>query len=211
MSTTTSGPAKPIVELEAATVRFCGDSGDGMQLAGTQFTNTSALVGNDVGHVPRLPGRDPRPAARRPASAASRSTSPATRSSRPATGRRPGGHEPGRAGHEPRRPGARRHPDRRQGRLRRARTSSRPATTPTRWRTAAWTATSSSRSRSRKLTRAGGRRTAGWATKEADRCRNFFAMGLVFWLYDRPLEPTLRCIDEKFGRSPPWPRPTAGR
>src|SRR5438477_9813544 len=35
--------------------------------------------------------------------------------------------------------------------------------------------------------------------KEKDRCRNFFAMGLVFWLYDRPLEPTLRYIDDKFG------------
>ena len=42
----------------------------------------------------------------------------------------------------------------------------------------------------------------GLGTKEADRCRNFFAMGLVFWLYDRPLEPTLRFIVEKFGRRP---------
>ena len=55
MSTTTSGPAKPIVELESATVRFCGDSGDGMQLAGTQFTNTSALAGNDVATFPDFP------------------------------------------------------------------------------------------------------------------------------------------------------------
>ncbi len=42
----------------------------------------------------------------------------------------------------------------------------------------------------------------GLGTKEADRCRNFFAMGLVFWLYDRPLEPTLRYIDDKFGKKP---------
>src|ERR1043166_5696152 len=46
---------KPIVELEDATVRFCGDSGDGMQLAGTQMTNTSALVGNDVATFPDFP------------------------------------------------------------------------------------------------------------------------------------------------------------
>ncbi len=38
--------------------------------------------------------------------------------------------------------------------------------------------------------------------KEKDRCRNFFAMGLVFWLYDRPLEPTLRYIEDKFGKKP---------
>jgi len=43
---------------------------------------------------------------------------------------------------------------------------------------------------------------AGLSAKEADRCRNFFAMGLVFWLYERPLEPTLRHIDQKFGRRP---------
>ena len=38
--------------------------------------------------------------------------------------------------------------------------------------------------------------------KEADRCRNFYAMGLVFWLYDRSLDPTLRYIEAKFGKRP---------
>ncbi len=47
--------AKPVRVLESATVRFCGDSGDGMQLAGTQFTNTSALVGNDIATFPDFP------------------------------------------------------------------------------------------------------------------------------------------------------------
>ncbi len=42
----------------------------------------------------------------------------------------------------------------------------------------------------------------GLSQKEADRCRNFYAMGLSFWLYDRSLEPTLRYINEKFGKSP---------
>src|SRR5882762_1265976 len=42
--------AKPTVQLDAATVRFCGDSGDGMQL-----TNTSALAGNDVATFPDFP------------------------------------------------------------------------------------------------------------------------------------------------------------
>jgi 2-oxoglutarate ferredoxin oxidoreductase subunit alpha len=39
-------------------------------------------------------------------------------------------------------------------------------------------------------------------TKEADRCRNFFAMGLAFWLFDRSLEPTRQFIQDKFGRKP---------
>src|SRR5687768_10467259 len=47
--------AKALVPLESATVRFCGDSGDGMQLAGMQLTNTSALVGNDIATFPDFP------------------------------------------------------------------------------------------------------------------------------------------------------------
>ena len=42
----------------------------------------------------------------------------------------------------------------------------------------------------------------GMSTKLADRCRNFFAMGLVFWLYGRDLQPTLRFIEAKFGKKP---------
>jgi 2-oxoglutarate ferredoxin oxidoreductase subunit alpha len=42
----------------------------------------------------------------------------------------------------------------------------------------------------------------GMGVKEADRCRNFFAMGLIFWVYGRPLEPTLRFIEAKFGKKP---------
>jgi 2-oxoglutarate ferredoxin oxidoreductase subunit alpha len=40
----------------------------------------------------------------------------------------------------------------------------------------------------------------GLGLKEADRCRNFYAMGLVFWLYGRPLDPTLRYIQDKFSK-----------
>src|ERR671937_3259467 len=47
--------SKPVAKLDEATVRFCGDSGDGMQLAGTQFTNTSALMGNDIATFPDFP------------------------------------------------------------------------------------------------------------------------------------------------------------
>ena len=46
---------KPIEELDSVVVRFAGDSGDGMQLAGSQLTNTSALAGNDVATFPDFP------------------------------------------------------------------------------------------------------------------------------------------------------------
>ena len=47
--------SKDVTEIQGATVRFAGDSGDGMQLAGTQLTNTSALAGNDVATFPDFP------------------------------------------------------------------------------------------------------------------------------------------------------------
>ncbi len=40
-------------------------------------------------------------------------------------------------------------------------------------------------------------------TKEADRCKNFFALGLVCWLYGRDLDPTIRFLDSKFGKKRP--------
>jgi len=44
-----------IEELEAVVIRFVGDSGDGMQLTGTQFSDTSALFGNDIATFPNYP------------------------------------------------------------------------------------------------------------------------------------------------------------
>jgi 2-oxoglutarate ferredoxin oxidoreductase subunit alpha len=41
--------------LDAVVIRFVGDSGDGMQLTGTQFSDTSAMFGNDVATFPNYP------------------------------------------------------------------------------------------------------------------------------------------------------------
>ena len=71
--------------LKSVAIRFCGDSGDGMQLAGTQFTDTSALVGNDISTLPDFPAEIRARPERCRASPAFRSTFPATTSSRPAT------------------------------------------------------------------------------------------------------------------------------
>ena len=52
-----SGPGNPKrrEERDSVVIRFCGDSGDGMQLVGTQFTNVSATFGNDVSTLPDFP------------------------------------------------------------------------------------------------------------------------------------------------------------
>ncbi|MCB8924551.1 MAG: 2-oxoacid:acceptor oxidoreductase subunit alpha [Ardenticatenaceae bacterium] len=49
-------------ELDSIVVRFAGDSGDGMQLTGTQFTNTSAVFGNDISTMPDFPAEIRAPA-----------------------------------------------------------------------------------------------------------------------------------------------------
>ena len=44
-----------ISDIDAATIRFAGDSGDGMQLTGTQFSDNTAIFGNDLATLPDFP------------------------------------------------------------------------------------------------------------------------------------------------------------
>jgi 2-oxoglutarate/2-oxoacid ferredoxin oxidoreductase subunit alpha len=54
--------SKLIEEREQVTVRFAGDSGDGMQLAGSRFTDATAVVGNDLATMPSFPAEIRAPA-----------------------------------------------------------------------------------------------------------------------------------------------------
>ena len=62
--TSTPTPPKPraVREAESVVIRFCGDSGDGMQLTGTEFTKGSALAGNDLSTLPDFPAEIRAPA-----------------------------------------------------------------------------------------------------------------------------------------------------
>lgn len=53
---------KPRIERDHVVIRFAGDSGDGMQVAGMQFTNESAIVGNDLSTLPDFPAEIRAPA-----------------------------------------------------------------------------------------------------------------------------------------------------
>ncbi|HEY4611938.1 MAG TPA: 2-oxoacid:acceptor oxidoreductase subunit alpha [Bacteroidota bacterium] len=53
---------KTTKSLQEVTIRFAGDSGDGMQLTGTQFTNTTAILGNDLSTLPDFPAEIRAPA-----------------------------------------------------------------------------------------------------------------------------------------------------
>ena len=52
----------PTRRQDSVVIRFSGDSGDGMQLTGDQFTNTSAVLGNDVSTFPDFPAEIRAPA-----------------------------------------------------------------------------------------------------------------------------------------------------
>ncbi|HEY7017840.1 MAG TPA: 2-oxoacid:acceptor oxidoreductase subunit alpha [Gaiellaceae bacterium] len=54
--------AKQVEQLEQVTIRFAGDSGDGMQLTGGRFTSETALVGNDISTLPDFPAEIRAPA-----------------------------------------------------------------------------------------------------------------------------------------------------
>src|SRR6266852_1177434 len=58
----TPPPPKQTQEIQGVTIRFCGDSGDGMQLTGTEFTRASAIAGNDLQTFPDFPAEIRAPA-----------------------------------------------------------------------------------------------------------------------------------------------------
>ena len=196
MSTTTT-PEK----VKGATIRFAGDSGDGMQLSGTQLTNTSALAGNDVATFPDYPAeiRAPR-------------------------GTRAGvsGFQVQIAAEDIFTPGDQLdtlvvmnpaalvtnigdlktggtlivNEDSFQDKdLRLAKLDENPLDGEGMddYRVIKIKMTLLTRTAVEEL---------GLSTKVADRCKNFFAMGFVYWLYNRDLQPTLDFIQAKFGGMP---------
>src|ERR1700682_5531141 len=53
---------KAVEERDRVVVRFAGDSGDGMQLAGSRFTDATAMLGNDLATLPNFPAEIRAPA-----------------------------------------------------------------------------------------------------------------------------------------------------
>jgi len=198
---TTAASHKPVTELVSATVRFCGDSGDGMQLAGSQLSNTSALVGNDVATFPDFPAeiRAPR------GTKAGVSGFQIHFSSKDIF--TPGDQVDSLVAMNPAALVTNLadlvsggvlilNKDAFDGKgLKQAGYETNPAEDGS---LAAYQCFPVEMTKLTRLAVEG----LGLSVKEADRCRNFYAMGLVFWLYGRPLDPTLRFIDAKFGKRP---------
>ncbi|MGH9171717.1 MAG: 2-oxoacid:acceptor oxidoreductase subunit alpha [Acidimicrobiales bacterium] len=61
-STETARPPRPVEAIDQVVIRFAGDSGDGMQVTGDRFTNASAIFGNDLSTLPNFPAEIRAPA-----------------------------------------------------------------------------------------------------------------------------------------------------
>ena len=195
------GERKPVVKLSSVSIRFAGDSGDGMQLAGSQFGDTSALIGNDISTFPDYPAEIRAPAGTvagvsgfQIQFSSSDIYTPgdevdALVAMNPAALKtnlkfvKSGGivivNEDAFIEHELKKAGYAENP------LSKPLGNYRVIKVPI--------------NKMNELAV----KDAGLATKQVDRCKNFFALGVAYWLYGRPLEPTLAYIEDKFGTKLP--------
>jgi 2-oxoglutarate ferredoxin oxidoreductase subunit alpha len=195
----TGEPGEP---LEQVTILFCGDSGDGMQLTGTQMGTTSAIYGNDVSTLPDYPAEIRAPAGSLGGVSAFQLHFASHEIHTPGdspdvlVAMNPAAlkiHLPGLL------PGGILIADRdafTTRNLAKAGYNRNPldeAATETRYRLHALPMTTLTLNA-----------LEGLELKRSAkiRCKNFFALGLVYWLYDRPLEQSLAWIGKKFARMP---------
>ena len=201
MSESSSEIATPVLERARVTVRFAGDSGDGMQLAGNRFADATALFGNDFSTLPDFPAEIRAPAG----SLAGVSSFQISFSQ----------HQIFTPGDEPdtlvaMNPAAlKSHLNAltRGGLL----VVNKDAFTSANLKKAGYAANpledgslGDYRIIEAPVTTAAVAAVddLGLSTQHAERTKNFFALGLVYWLYDRDLQPTLDWIEERFGRAP---------
>src|SRR5688572_2863472 len=206
MPTTTIAPPsathKEVQHIPDATVRFAGDSGDGMQLTGEQFTRTSALLGNDVSTFPDFPAEIRAPRGTLAGVSGFQvhfsssdiytpgDTLDALVVMNPAALKtnlrdlRKGGiliansdnfekKDNEMAGYE-----------------------SNPLDAEVLEHTYQLFKVPMTKIVRESL------KDTGMSQKEIDRCKNFFALGLVYWLYGRDMDPTIRFLNEKFATKP---------
>jgi 2-oxoglutarate ferredoxin oxidoreductase subunit alpha len=197
-----ASPQTKVQQVETVTIRFVGDSGDGMQLTGSEFTKASALAGNDLATFPDFPAEIRAPAG----SLAGVSGYQVNFGSREI-------HTPGDAPDVlvAMNPAALKTalPDLRPGgmlivnsgafneaNLEKAAYKSNPLEDPTLKQNYKVFAVDMNKLTETAL------EGSGLSSKEIARCKNYFALGLMYWLYSRPIEPQLESINAKFGKKP---------
>jgi len=198
----THASPKTRTPLQAVTIRFAGDSGDGMQLVGMQFSDTSALLGNDISTFPDYPSEIRAPAG---------------------TVGGVSGFQIQISSHDIFTPGddvdalVAMNPAALKSNLKSVKPGAiiivnEDAFVPAELKKAQYESNplDDGSLRSYRLIRvpidklnAAALKETGLPPKQVDVCKNFFALGVVYWLYDRPLEKTLTYIGRKVARKNP--------
>jgi len=188
---------KPVEELDHVAIRFAGDSGDGIQLTGTKFTESTALAGNDLSTFPDFPAEIRAPAG----SLAGVSGFQIHFASRDI--KTPADQPDVLVAFNPAALRANVDDLRPNGMLvvnsdafvakniERAGYTEQDPLAPLRDRFKVVEVPMTS------LTREA-LRESKLGAREADRSKNFFALGLVYWLYGRPVEPTIQWMKARF-------------
>ena len=194
---------KPVEQIEEATILFAGDSGDGSQTIGTQMTETTALIGNDVATLPDYPAEIRAPAG----SLAGVSGFQLHFSSEQI-------HTPGDlcdvlVAMNPAALKVHLHKLKPNGilivnidnfarrSLRLAGYEDNPLEDGTLAKYQVFQVELT------RLTRKS-LETTDLTTREIDRCKNFFALGMILWLYNRSMEYTIKWVKTKFARKPQY-------
>ena len=200
--TPVSAPQKPRRDLDRAVVRFAGDSGDGMQVTGEQFTTETAWAGDDFSTLPNFPAEIRAPAGTLYGVSSFQIQFGRLRVYTPGdrldclVAMNPAALKTNLA-------------DLKEGallilntnsfdekNLDRAGYASNPLEDPT----------LAERYRVHKveISRLTKQALEGLplGAKEKERCKNFFSLGLISWIYTRPIEPTVIWIKKRFARSP---------
>jgi 2-oxoglutarate ferredoxin oxidoreductase subunit alpha len=202
MATTVTPPKQRKREvIDRAVIRFCGDSGDGMQITGSQFTNTVAIYGNDLATLPDFPAEIRAPAGTLPGVSGFQVHFSSSDVYTPGDSvdaliaMNPAALKMNLADLKPNGILIANLDEFGETDLRKAQMTANPLEDHSLdgYRLFPVELT--------KLTRAA-LRDLGLDSKSVDRCKNFFALGMCYWLYNRSMEATLRWIDEKFKSKP---------
>ena len=184
---------KTVEKIDRVVVRFAGDSGDGMQLAGSRFTDETAVVGNDLATLPDFPAEIRAPAGTPHGVSAFQSTSPRAN---PDSGRPP---ERARRD-EPRGADHQRRPLEKGGTV----IVNEDGFSDHNMRKAGYEANPLEdgslddyqlfRVPMTSMTVRATEGIDGVSSRDAARSKNLFALGLVSWMYGRPTDPTVDWI-----------------
>ena len=187
--------------IDQAVIRFAGDSGDGMQITGSQFTNTVALYGNDIATFPDYPAEIRAPAGTVPGVSGFQLNFSSEEVHTPGDSidvliaMNPAALKVNVGDLKANGIAIINSDSFKESDLRKAHLTTNPLEDHSLDKFRVFPV------ELQRLTRSA-LQHLGLDAKAMDRCKNFFALGMCYWLYNRSMEPTVRWIDDKFKKKP---------